>query len=311
MNPGLPNLIIAGVTKGGTTSLFRYLAQHPDIFASSNKELRYFMPLRYGEALGPEQDYARNFVNRGDERYALEATPGYFYGGRALATGIERTLERPHVVLTFRDPAQRCWSWFRFVRARARIPEDMTFEAYLDRCELLHRTGVDGRREQQPFWGLGGGCYDQWIDSWIDVLGDRLRVEFFEDLGRSPGAMVAGICRWLRIDENVAAGFRYDVENRTVQYRNKALQHLAIQFNRRTEALFEHRRGAKRSLRRAYYLVNGERAGARMDDLSRERLAAFYAPHNERFADSLVRAGCTPLPGWLRQDPSTRVGDRS
>ena len=46
--PRLPNLVIAGVPKAGTTSLFNYLAQHPDICPSDVKETRYFEPLRYG-----------------------------------------------------------------------------------------------------------------------------------------------------------------------------------------------------------------------------------------------------------------------
>src|SRR5688500_8554449 len=57
----LPNLIIAGVPKGGTTSLFRYLAQHPDICAARNKELRYFDAVRYGEPVAPLSSYAEHF----------------------------------------------------------------------------------------------------------------------------------------------------------------------------------------------------------------------------------------------------------
>jgi hypothetical protein len=49
----LPNLLLAGVPKAGTTSLFRYLEQHPDICSSSDKEIGYFNPLRHGGTLGP------------------------------------------------------------------------------------------------------------------------------------------------------------------------------------------------------------------------------------------------------------------
>ena len=34
-------------------------------------------------------------------------------------------------------------------------------------------VGVDGRREHQPYWGLGGGCYDEWIDDWLERSEDR------------------------------------------------------------------------------------------------------------------------------------------
>jgi hypothetical protein len=42
----LPNLVIAGVGAAGTTSLFYYLIQHPDICGSNVKEVRYFTPVK-------------------------------------------------------------------------------------------------------------------------------------------------------------------------------------------------------------------------------------------------------------------------
>ena len=47
----LPNLVVIGVSKAGTTSLFEYLGRHRDVGLSDLKELRYFTPLRYGEPL--------------------------------------------------------------------------------------------------------------------------------------------------------------------------------------------------------------------------------------------------------------------
>src|SRR3954454_23499000 len=185
--PGrLPNLIIVGVSKGGTTSLFHYLRQHPDICGSDIKELYYFAPLRHGGELGPIEDYAVHFRHCTGYRYAVEATPGYFYGGRPPARGVRDTCPDVHVVVSLRSPADRCWSWFRFQKSRLRIPKDMSFEAYLDRCEELHRAGVDGEIEHRGFWGLGGGCYDTWLDSWVEEFGERYRVVFFEDLVRAP-----------------------------------------------------------------------------------------------------------------------------
>ena len=42
----LPNLLVAGVSRGGTTSMFHYLGQHSEVGTSDVKELRYFTPLR-------------------------------------------------------------------------------------------------------------------------------------------------------------------------------------------------------------------------------------------------------------------------
>ena len=43
-----PNLLIVGAAKSGTTSLFNYLSQHPDIFMSSNKEPHFLINKEIG-----------------------------------------------------------------------------------------------------------------------------------------------------------------------------------------------------------------------------------------------------------------------
>jgi hypothetical protein len=295
----LPNLVIIGVAKAGTTSLFRYLAQHPDVCPADLKELRYFSAIRYGEPLPPLESYRKHFAHSTDERYRMEATPGYYAGGREVAGTMDALLPDARVVVSFRDPVQRCWSWFRFVRSTARIPKDMSFPQYVDRCERLHDEGVDGTRANQPFWGLGGGCYDTWLEVWQEIFGERLRVEFFEDVARDPRAAVEGLCDWLAIDTGVCAGFRYGVENKTVQYKNKRLQQAALAVNRRSERFFAEHPDLKRVLRGAYYRVNSDLSDDRMDAATRVRLTEFYAPHNERLAALLAAAGIVDIPDWL------------
>ena len=297
--PQLPNLLIAGVSKAGTTSLFRYLSQHPDICPATVKEVRYFQPLRYGEPMDPLESYLAHFAHCGAQRYRTEATPGYFAGGDVVAAAVHDLLPTARMIVSFRDPVQRCWSWYRFVRSTARIPRDMGFAEYVDRCEQLHHEGLDGTRPNQPFWGLGGGCYDTWFDAWFQVFGDRLRIEFFEDIVGEPRAVVEGLCDWLGIDRTVCAGFRYGVENRTVQYRKRWLQRAALVVNRRSERFFTRRPALKRALRGAYYAVNGDRSDTRMDPAVRRRLETFYAPHNERLASQLTAAGVAGQPPWL------------
>jgi hypothetical protein len=294
-----PNLFIAGVAKAGTTSLFRYLGQHPDICPSTVKEPRYFTALRHGEPLGPWDEYAALFGHCGGARYRLEATPGYFPGGQVVAGAIDQRVPGARVIVSLRNPVQRCWSWYRFVRRSARIPKELTFPAYLDRCFQLHEDGVDHLRENQPFWGVGGGCYDEWIDAWLETFGARLRIEYFEELVAGPEAVTTELCRWLAVDPAPAAGFDYQVENRTVQYKHRRLQRLALAVNRRSERFFGRRPALKRILRGAYYGVNGERGRLRLDPASEDRLTAFYAPHTERLAASLAAAGRTRMPGWL------------
>src|SRR4051794_13076722 len=92
---------------------------------SDRKELRYFTPIRYGQPLDAIASYAEHFRHCSEECYAVEATPGYFYGGRSIAPAMRDTCGPVRVVLSLREPADRCWSWFRFVKSRTRIPRDL------------------------------------------------------------------------------------------------------------------------------------------------------------------------------------------
>jgi hypothetical protein len=295
----LPNLLIAGVSKAGTTSLFRYLAQHPEVCPSDVKELRYFSALFYGEPLAAVETYSRHFARCRGERYRMESSPGYFFGGREVADAVNGLLPGARVVLSFRDPVERCWSWYRFNRSRGRVPKDMRFGEYLDQCEQLRREGSDVLRENQAFWGLRGGCYDLWLEAWLEVFGERLRIEFFEHVAGDPRGVIEGLCGWLDIDPAVAAGFRYDVENRTVHYKHKRLQQVALAVNRRSERFFAEHPDLKRALRTAYYRLNGDGAEDRLDPSARARLEEFYAPHTQRMAARLAAAGMVDGPGWL------------
>ena len=88
----LPNLIIAGVNKAGSTSLFHYLSQHPEVCGSKDKETCYFLPLLYNESISPITNYEAQFSHCGKSAYRLEATPAYIYGGEKIAAEIKKRL---------------------------------------------------------------------------------------------------------------------------------------------------------------------------------------------------------------------------
>ena len=100
----LPNLVIAGVTKSGTSSLYWYLVQHPEICGATNPQVNHFAPLRYGLPPEPLDAYERHFSQWSGERYRLEKSPTYFAGGHRLVDEIDRD-PRGLVVLAVCPPA--------------------------------------------------------------------------------------------------------------------------------------------------------------------------------------------------------------
>jgi hypothetical protein len=297
----LPNLVIVGVGKGGTTSLFWYLSQHPDICASDEKEIRYFAALSEGgDDLPPVASYSEHFRHCRGERYALEASPQYFSGGERVASAMAGLLEAPRVIVSLRDPVERLWSQFRFVKTRlGPIPESMTFEEYVERSERVWRDGATLTPETMPFWHLAGGVYADRIEPWFATFGERFRVVFFERLAADPAAVVEDVAGWLEIDREPVRSFRYTVENRTTMFRSERLQKMALFLNR--EDLLGSRRRLKAPLRKLYYTVNRRQDDGAMPADVRRHLQELYAPENRRLAAVLTERGCAELPAWLTQ----------
>lgn len=295
----LPNLIIAGVTKAGTTSLFRYLAQHPDVQPADEKEVRHFLPLRYDEPIGTLEEYAAHFAGWSGQRYSMEASPGYFYGGAKVAGPIAQALPGVKVIVLLREPTGRAFSFFNFMRSRATLPQDATFEPWLDKAIALVAEGTDQDRSNHPWSGVGTGMYDRWLGEWIAAFGDDLLILFFDDLAAAPKQTVARVCDWLGIDTGPAAGFDYGIENKTRQFRFAGLQRRALRINRANVLFLERHPRIKRAIRTAYYSINKGKAGGSMPRAGRDRLEEFYAPTRRAVLAALRPAERERAPQWL------------
>lgn len=295
-----PNLVIAGVRKAGTTSLFHYLRQHPQICSCRLKEPSYFIPLKYDRQPGPIEEYLDLFSHCKGEPCVMEASPGYFSGGAKIADAIAETLEQPRVVVILRNPCETFGSNYNFLRSRLRLPKEVSMEEYLRRCEALHRAGTDSLHENRYFNSLHAGMYHRFLPAWNDAFGERLKILFFEDLATDPLGTVKELCDWLEISPAPAESFDYSVENKTEQYRIGWLQHIALSANRRYKPLLRQFHSIKKGLRKVYYLANRDPAGNQpMTSACRERLMALYADPNQRLADQLRQMGYERLPAWL------------
>ena len=260
----LPNLIVGGVGKAGTTSLFWYLSQLPDVCASDVKEIQYFTPLSEGDGvLAPLAEYARHFRASRGERYRLEASPQYFHGGQVIVDAMRSALDRPRVIVMFRDPIDRLWSTFRFMRSRlASLPDAMTFEGYVSACRKVREGREPFSQENRLYWTIQGGFYVEYLEPWVEGFGDDLRVVFFEEMAADPHGVTRDIATWLGLDPAAADGVTYSVENRTIQFRSKLLQRAALAANK--EGRLGNRRRLKEPLRKLYYRVNRRPEAERM-----------------------------------------------
>ena len=113
----LPSFIIIGTQKGGTTSLFHYLSQHPQLVPSYRKEVHYFdgglKPRRDNFSLG-ERWYRSNFPLRrhiGADQQTFEASPLYVFHPLAPQR-IHDLLPNAKLILLLREPTERALSHY-------------------------------------------------------------------------------------------------------------------------------------------------------------------------------------------------------
>lgn len=126
----LPNFIIVGTAKGGTTSLFEYICEHPDMLPPFRKQVKFFY---YNYKLGLPW-YQAHFPLR--RQLALkqaitgEATPNYMFRPKAVER-IAAILPEVKIIVLLRDPVDRAYSHYNYIQRVS--GEEYSFDEALER----------------------------------------------------------------------------------------------------------------------------------------------------------------------------------
>lgn len=295
----VPNLIVAGVEKAGTTSLFSYLGQHPDVCGSTEKELNHFAPVAEPGGSPPSLDrYAEFFGHCRDERYLLEASPSYWYLGAPVVAVLAQTL-KPRIILSFREPVARMWSAFTYLKSMGRLDRRESLDDYIARCQRVHQHGWD-TGETHRHTPLSVGRYGDYVGPWLEAFDDHdLRIVFAEHLFADPGASVGRLCEWLDLDPTPVATFDYETRNETIHPRSRMLARVADSARRANLPALQRRTGLRRAVRRAYAAMNTGQPADVLGEGARRWLEEYYRPSNAALAERLRQRGYTELPSWL------------
>ena len=141
----LPNLLIVGAAKSGTTSLHNYLKQHPDIFMSNHKEPHFLINNEIGVNRIPKginnlQDYTNLFSNGASQKYRGESSAMYLQFPEIAIKNIDRYLDEDvKIIIMLRNPIERAFSGYQHVK-RYNLDEDLDFEDALEISEQRYFT---------------------------------------------------------------------------------------------------------------------------------------------------------------------------
>jgi hypothetical protein len=184
----LPDAVILGAQKSGTSSLHHYLVQHPKVIAPLRKEVHYF-DVGYGHS---EAWYRAHFGRRGEPGLNLESSPYYLFHPSVPAR-LHALLPQARLIVLLRDPVSRAYSHYWHERDKGR--ESLDFEAAIAaepaRLGDSEAALADGRISRsaahQHFSYLARGRYAEQLERWFAVVPrEQFLVLRFEDLAREP-----------------------------------------------------------------------------------------------------------------------------
>jgi hypothetical protein len=222
-----PNFFIVGTLKAGTTSLHRYLDQHPDIYMSPMKEPCYFWLEMRPENWAPSQrargyrslaetqkylrgpmdkqcsggivcewdDYLKLFAAATTQRAVGEATVGYMVS-KGAAAAIAARFPRAKLIMVLRSPAERAFSQYLHCRTVG-----ATSAPFRDHVRACLRHGGEGIGIHQPF--LEVGFYAAQVERYLDHFPRKqIGIWIYEETRKDPREFLRQVFRFLEVDDS-------------------------------------------------------------------------------------------------------------
>ena len=292
----MPNFLMIGGAKAGTSSLYAYLRQHPDVFLSEVRECDFFVlegqtptfngpgdQIAFRRYITTLDRYQELFTDAGDRR-AIGESSDLYLDGPGAAERIRHHLPGAKLLVILRNPAERAYSQFKhLVRdGRETLP---TFEQALAAEEQRVADGW------HPIWHLAGrGFYAAQLQRYLDLFPrQQLSIHLYDDFVASPPRVMRALFEFLEVDPTfqVDMSLKYNVSGtpRSQLLHSFLAQPMAIKdvFKPLLPAPFRHRVRAKLMNRN----IVPDRS--RMSKATRRALIARYSEDMHRLEDLIQR----------------------
>ncbi len=131
-NHVLPNFIIIGAMKSGTTSLYKYICDHPCILPAAYDEIGFFdsnfhLGFNWYRSMFPRKKQMEELEKKKGISITGEDTPFYFWNEEA-ANRIKKYLPKVKLIVILRNPVDRAFSEFNNIKRDKKL--DVDFETY-------------------------------------------------------------------------------------------------------------------------------------------------------------------------------------
>lgn len=287
------SFVLAGAAKAGTSSVFRHLDDHPQIFMSAIKEPKFFQwdgeDFRYSTELDERiyknsiksfSKYQELFAGADANMLTGEASASYLYHPR-VAQRLNARFPESKILILLRQPADRAFS--HYLHTKRLGYEPLSFERALE--------AEPGRIEAKwgPSWHYASqGYYSSQVKRCIDVFGpERVQITVFENFVADPSSSMQEIFSFLGVSSDAPSPNLGAIQNEGGLPLIKSFQRLVDQPNILKDVA---KRVLPRRIRRQAIsrLRELNRYKPKIDPVTRRRLTEIYLP-DIRCLEALVQ----------------------
>lgn len=195
----LPDFVIAGAPRSGTTWLYRVLDAHPALWMAKplRPEPKFFL-------VDDEYDRGLGYYSA---RWFSSVTPGTVAGEKSTnylesptaAGRLAGDLPEAKLIFMLREPADRAFSNYRFTLMNGL--EELDFAAALQAEAQREAAYPDDLRFTRPFSYFSRGLYAQHLSRWFALFDrSRILVKRYEDIAEAPAQLVTDVHRFLGVE---------------------------------------------------------------------------------------------------------------
>jgi len=200
MNKQLPNLLIVGAAKSGTTSLHHYLNQHSEVFMSKHKEPHFLINNEIGKDRIPNgisdfEKYKALFNKGENHRYRGESSVMYLQFPEIVIPNIKKFLgEEVKIIIMLRNPVKRAYSGYQHVK-RYNVMETLSFSEAIRITEKRYESTLNMTPASRY---LELGNYYNQLKFFLESF-DRIHIIIYDDYKKNFSDEIAKVFEFLDI----------------------------------------------------------------------------------------------------------------
>lgn len=205
-----PNFFIVGAPKCGTTAMYEYLKQHPDVFMPVAKELHFFgRDLQFTVSRISEKVYLEQFASKKDERRVGEASVWYLFS-KSAACEIKKFNPNSQIIIMLRNPVDMLYS----------NHSQFLFNGNEDVSDFYEALSLESERKKsrkassschfiESLFYRETAKYTDQVKRYFDVFGrENVHVIIFDDFKNNTAEAYRKTLEFLGVDESFEPTFK-------------------------------------------------------------------------------------------------------